>query len=143
MKKLYRSQNQRIVAGVCGGLGEYFEVDPVVIRLIWIIFIVFGGVGLLAYLLAWIIIPKPVIHDQVENSKINPPSVKEKDSSTGQLFWGILLIVIGILIIANQYFCIGFALHSLIRMFFRYFLPAILIALGIFVILQGTKSNKP
>jgi len=143
MKKLYRSQNQRILAGVCGGLGEYFEVDPVVIRLIWIIFIVFGGVGLIAYLLAWIIIPKPLILEQSENSKINPPSIKGNDSSTGQLFWGILLIVIGILIIANKCFCTGFALHSLIRMFFRYFLPAILIALGIFVILQGTKSNKP
>jgi phage shock protein C len=43
MKKLYRSQKQKIVAGVCGGIAEYFEIDPVLIRLIWIVLIVFGG----------------------------------------------------------------------------------------------------
>ncbi len=59
MKELKRSQTDRMVAGVCGGIGVYLGIDPNVIRLVWVVFTVFGvGLGLLAYLLAWIIIPE-------------------------------------------------------------------------------------
>ncbi|HZK10389.1 MAG TPA: aminotransferase class IV [Clostridia bacterium] len=57
MKKLYRSDDAKL-AGVCGGLGEYLQVDPNVIRILWIIFAAMGGSGILAYLLAALIIPK-------------------------------------------------------------------------------------
>ncbi len=58
MKKLYRSKKNRIIAGVCSGIGEYLEIDPTVIRVIWALFtIVSMGVGILAYLAAWVIIP--------------------------------------------------------------------------------------
>lgn len=59
MKNLYRSKRNRFVAGVCGGIGEYLEIDPTVIRVIWALFTIFSmGVGILAYLAAWIIIPE-------------------------------------------------------------------------------------
>ncbi|MDD1675301.1 MAG: PspC domain-containing protein [Methanomicrobiales archaeon] len=59
MKNLYRSKRNRVVAGVCGGIGEYLEIDPTVIRVIWALFTIFSmGVGILAYLAAWIIIPE-------------------------------------------------------------------------------------
>ena len=65
MKKLYRSNKNRVLAGVCGGLGEYFEVDPVFVRLIWVLASIFMGAGILgvlAYLIAAMIIPQnPVI----------------------------------------------------------------------------------
>lgn len=57
-KHLYRSLKNRKIAGVCGGLGEYLNIDPVIVRLAWIIFTLAGGAGLLAYILAWIIIPE-------------------------------------------------------------------------------------
>ena len=57
-KRLYRSRKDKIIAGVCGGIGEYFKIDPVIIRLLWILLIFAGGSGILAYLVAWIIIPK-------------------------------------------------------------------------------------
>lgn len=57
VKRLYRSKKDKVIAGVCGGIGEYLELDPVVIRLLWILFACFGGAGILAYLLAWLIIP--------------------------------------------------------------------------------------
>jgi phage shock protein C len=57
-KHLYRSLTNRKIAGVCGGLGEYLNIDPVIVRLAWIIFTLAGGAGLLAYILAWIIIPE-------------------------------------------------------------------------------------
>ena len=56
-KKLYRSEYNRIVAGVCAGLAEYLDVDPTIIRLIWVLFTLFVGSGVLVYILAVIIIP--------------------------------------------------------------------------------------
>jgi phage shock protein C len=59
MKELKRSRTNRMVAGVCGGIGEYLEIDPNVIRLVWVVITVLSvGAGLLAYLLAWLIIPE-------------------------------------------------------------------------------------
>jgi phage shock protein C len=57
-KKLYLSDTHRMIGGVCGGIGEYFDIDPTVIRVAWVIFALMGGAGLIAYLIAWIIIPR-------------------------------------------------------------------------------------
>ncbi|HII01685.1 TPA: PspC domain-containing protein [Methanosarcinaceae archaeon] len=57
MKKLYRSRNNRMIVGVCGGIGEYFDVDPTLVRLVRWLF-TFWGPGILAYLIAWSIIPE-------------------------------------------------------------------------------------
>lgn len=65
-KKLYKSSKNKVFAGVCGGLGEYLETDPVVIRLIWVLVSIFLGAGILgivAYIIAALIIPQnPVIN---------------------------------------------------------------------------------
>ena len=57
-KKLYRSRVDRRIAGVCGGLAVYFNVDPTIIRLIWVIFALTFGSGLLAYLICALVIPE-------------------------------------------------------------------------------------
>lgn len=65
-KRVYRSKNDKIITGVCGGIAEYFNVDPVLIRIItvllffaWIVFLPYNILfGLLPYIMAWIIIPK-------------------------------------------------------------------------------------
>lgn len=56
-KNLYRSEESRIIAGVAGGMGEYFEIDPTIVRLIFVLVTIFGGSGILVYLLLWIFIP--------------------------------------------------------------------------------------
>ncbi|MDL2311808.1 PspC domain-containing protein [Bacteroidales bacterium OttesenSCG-928-B11] len=56
-KKLYRSINDRKIAGVCGGLGEYFTIDPTIVRVLFVALLVLGGSGLLLYLLLWLIVP--------------------------------------------------------------------------------------
>lgn len=56
-KKLYRSERDKKLAGVCGGLADYLGVDVTIIRLIWALVAVFGGTGLVAYLIAALIIP--------------------------------------------------------------------------------------
>ncbi len=58
VKKLYRSAKNRVLGGVCGGLGDYLNVDPVLLRVLWAVFFFFGGMGLLAYIIAWIIMPE-------------------------------------------------------------------------------------
>lgn len=57
-KKLYRSNENRILFGVAGGLGEYFEVDPVWVRLALVVLALMGGPGLLAYLIMWLVVPR-------------------------------------------------------------------------------------
>lgn len=59
MKRLYRSGTERMLGGVCGGLGEHLDVDPSIIRLIWVVVTAFSlGIGLIVYIAAWIIIPE-------------------------------------------------------------------------------------
>ena len=58
-KKLLRSKKNRVIAGVCGGIGEYLGIDPTVIRLLWVLFTFLSvGAGLIAYIIAWILIPE-------------------------------------------------------------------------------------
>lgn len=59
IKRLYRSRKERVLAGVCGGIGQYLGIDPVIIRLLWVIFTLLSmGFGLLLYLAAWLIVPE-------------------------------------------------------------------------------------
>jgi phage shock protein C len=69
-KRLYRSEKDRIIAGVCGGIAEYFDVDPVLIRVLTVILFFAGMFGFLAYLVLWIIIPN--------ESEVVKPSKKKK-----------------------------------------------------------------
>jgi phage shock protein C len=57
-KKLYRSKKNRKIAGVCGGIAEYFDIDPIIIRLITLILVLSAGGGLIAYIIGWIIVPE-------------------------------------------------------------------------------------
>jgi len=57
-KKLYKSRENRMIDGVCGGIAEYFNIDPTIVRLGWVIFSLAGGSGVLAYIIALIIIPE-------------------------------------------------------------------------------------
>lgn len=57
-KKLMRLKKDRIIAGVCSGLGQYFDIDPVVFRLIFVLVVFAGGAGVLAYIILWIVLPE-------------------------------------------------------------------------------------
>ncbi|MBD9224583.1 MAG: PspC domain-containing protein [Clostridiales bacterium] len=57
-KKLYKSNTNKVIDGVCGGIGEYFNIDPTLVRLAWVVFCALGGSGLLAYIIMALIIPR-------------------------------------------------------------------------------------
>ncbi|HEV8166574.1 MAG TPA: PspC domain-containing protein [Actinomycetota bacterium] len=57
-RKLYRSKTDRKVAGVCGGLAQYFNIDPTLIRVLFVVLAILGGSGLVLYVALWIIVPR-------------------------------------------------------------------------------------
>jgi phage shock protein C len=66
-KKLYRSRTQRMIGGVCGGLAEYFNIDPTLMRLIFVFFALWVGGGVVAYIIMWLVVPEEPV------APINPP----------------------------------------------------------------------
>lgn len=57
-KKLYKSRDNKKLGGVCAGIGEYFDIDPTLVRLAWVFITLFAGAGLLAYIIAALVIPR-------------------------------------------------------------------------------------
>ena len=76
-RKLYRSQTDMRLGGVCGGLGEYLNVDPTVIRLLFVLLALTGGHGILLYIILWLIVPlKPaqtLVNEQAANVPTSAP----------------------------------------------------------------------
>lgn len=66
MKKLYRIQEGRKLAGVCGGVAEYLNIDPTVVRVIWALCCLWGGMGIVAYILCAVIMPEKPDHDIID-----------------------------------------------------------------------------
>ena len=58
MKKLYLSDTDKKIGGVCGGLAQYFDIDPIIVRIIWFVAAFFYGIGIIPYLAFWIIVPR-------------------------------------------------------------------------------------
>jgi phage shock protein PspC (stress-responsive transcriptional regulator) len=77
MKRLYRSRTDRMLAGVCGGIGQYLNIDPTLVRLAFVILAIWGGGGILAYLIAWIIIPE----EPLPEGSMTVPPVESKPAA--------------------------------------------------------------
>ena len=56
-KKLFRSETDKMIGGVCGGIAEYFSIDSTIVRLIFVLIVVYGGTGLVLYVILWIVMP--------------------------------------------------------------------------------------
>ena len=97
-KRLYRSRVNRMISGVCGGLGEYLNMDPVVIRIIFILLALFGGGGILLYLIGIFVIP-----ENPNQSPVSATKPKERTSSGHSAFWGWVLIILGALFLIPQF----------------------------------------
>jgi|SRR3989344_2066835 len=83
LNNLHRSETNRVIAGVCGGLAEYFNIDPTIIRILFIIVTVFGGSGILIYIILWLVIPsastsKTIPEDHIRENAAEMKSKAEK-----------------------------------------------------------------
>jgi phage shock protein C len=56
-KRLQRSRTEKMIGGVCGGLADYFSVDPTIVRVLWVLLTLLGGAGILLYVILWVIMP--------------------------------------------------------------------------------------
>ncbi len=115
---LYRSETNRVIAGVAGGLGEYFNIDPTIIRILFVLLTVFGGSGLVIYIVLWLIIPekssktqdsKDAIRNNIESMKETTQSfannIRSGDATkeNSKFWWAIIIIVLGFFFLLNNY----------------------------------------
>ena len=117
---LRRSRDDRVIGGVCGGLGRYLGVDPVLLRIAMVILAIAGGGGILIYLVAWVLIPP-------EREGEDLGSARPEGADTTRLIVGGALIAIGTILLLNLSFpALG-----------KYFWPLALIAVGVAVVIPG------
>ncbi|MBO8132102.1 MAG: PspC domain-containing protein [Candidatus Marinimicrobia bacterium] len=135
MRKLFRSSSNRVVAGVCGGLGEYLSIDPVIVRIIWILLLFFDCVGLVLYIIAWIIIPSEIkgVSEELKENKSKIETSSKKNSA--YLIIGITLVLLGVIFIARNYWVHDYIMYYL-QFIYNFIVPLGLIALGIFLIFK-------
>ncbi len=105
--RLYRSTTDKVIGGVCGGLANYLNIDPVIVRILFVLLAVFGGSGILVYIILWIVIPEQVYTFGTEESTTEPVKVEEvqeteKKRGKNTLIAGVLLIAFGLLILADR-----------------------------------------
>jgi phage shock protein PspC (stress-responsive transcriptional regulator) len=138
-KRLYRSRKNKVIAGVSGGLGEYLDVDPVLFRIAFIVAAFAGGVGILAYIIAWIIMPEEpreeTMSTPTEPSAPGPPHTepkREPPPGRGSIVGGLILIVLGLLFLGEN-FLPHFSLGD--------WWPLILVVIGIGLISKSVRSR--
>ena len=154
-KKLYRSRKDYMIAGVSGGIAEYFDIDSTLVRLLTVLVVLLGGAGVIAYIIAWIVIPKnpEQISDEVfeerenikekikkgtknviEEVKVHFESEEHshKSEKNRRILGGIIVIAIGLIFLLNGFFpWVGWG-----RLW-----PVILIAVGITIMMKAFKKK--
>ncbi|HXX62873.1 MAG TPA: PspC domain-containing protein [Bacteroidota bacterium] len=131
VRRLTKSRSDRMIDGVCGGVGEYFGLDSTLVRIAWVLLTLFGGVGIVLYILAMIIMPK---NPNAEAAAASPKVEREANSK----FWGILLIAVGgIWFLGNMGVPIW---HHWWWMAWDFVLPIVLILAGVAFMHGGRNS---
>jgi len=146
-KKWYRSRRNKMIGGVAGGLAEYFDIDPTIVRLLFVVGL-FMGAGFLAYIIMWIVVPEePYFNEtKTETNADNQDPVKEGNETPNAEqkneeqkvhkehrknrthFFGAILVILGVLLLVDNF----------VR--FEAFWPLLLILLGVGVLLNSRKS---
>ncbi len=146
-KKLYRSRTDKMIAGVCGGLAEYFNIDSTLVRLSAVALTLAGGSGILAYVIFWFVVPQrplnlsgvdsALAHDATASDAVEGESEVEENSeaNTAALFVGVLLTVLGFLFLVGNFI-------SLAWLSFGKLWPLVLIAIGILIVLKGSGRKQ-
>ncbi|MCT4599243.1 MAG: PspC domain-containing protein [Vallitalea sp.] len=103
-KRLYRSRDNQMISGVCGGFAEYLGIDPTIIRILFVIALFQWGFGILAYIICTIIIPVSPISNSNEYIYDNTNYSSSYNSKTTRIIIGIFLVVIGVISILEKLF---------------------------------------
>lgn len=142
-KKLYRSANDRIIAGVCGGLGKYFSIDPVIFRILFVLLTLLHGAGIIIYIIMIIVIrrendPRITDNDTIkEGIQDLGKETKEFVNNVRNRSWlsqrrnviGLIIVLIGFIALASNYFPMAW-------LDFRMIIIAGIILLGLYIIFK-------
>ena len=122
---LRRSREDHVLGGVCGGLGRYLGLDAVLLRLAFVLLLFAGGVGILIYVLAWIVIPEEQPGDELGEAHVHT------SGGAGGAF-GFLLVAIGAVLLV----------HAVVPDWIdhRYVWPVLVIVLGLVLMARGTRT---
>jgi len=142
MKRLYRSRTHKVIGGVAGGIGEYLDIDPVLARILFIVALFAGGVGFLAYIIAWIIIPEqprestmtmpPDTQQPTMPPQPQQPSKPEEAPRRGSIVGGLVLLVLGLLFLGQNF---------LADFNFGDWWPLILVAIGVGLLYKALRPS--
>jgi len=149
-KKLQRNQQDKMIAGVCSGLAEYFDVDVTWVRIAFVVAVLAGASGLLAYLVLWIAVPrKPYLPDYSQftadykvydpANSVNPylnTKPKKKDNGNGRLIAGAIFIFFGTFFLLNEFNLIPDWVE------FHNLWPLILIGMGIYTLSGAVNKDN-
>ena len=148
-KKLYRDEPRKVIAGVCAGLADYFSVDVTLVRLLFVLALIYHGGGTLAYIVLWIVMPKrigifnePVVDYTVQDENRSFQSFKTKkpfkNNRDVALIGGTVLILLGVFFLLDQLNMIPYWFD------FEQFWPVILVVIGLGLIFRSkTKTIEP
>lgn len=147
--RLYRSRTDSMVGGVCGGLGEYLNVDPILFRVLFVLALIIGGSGFLVYVILWIVIPEePVIPIKTENLNKEPMNdtnnqtdggfkmgeePKKPQKNDGNLWGGLILITLGGIFLIDRF---------VPRIEFGDLWPLILVVVGVILITKSYQQTR-
>lgn len=151
MERPFRSERDEIIGGVCGGLGPYLNVDPLVLRILFVVGAMLNGIGLIVYVLLWIFIPteETGYDDQEEVISQNVAKMLERIRTLGRdaqqalggtsarqdggaLLVGLAFIVLGVLVLMRNFGLLGWI---------RHLWPLVLIAIGALMLLDSIKGK--
>jgi phage shock protein C len=119
---LRRSSQDRVIAGVCGGLGHYLGVEPIMLRIVFVVLTIAGGSGVILYALCWLVIPAERPGEQLGPTRSLP-------GATGRILAGTALIALGSILLLDEIW----------PWFDRVIGPVTLIAIGVAVLVWGTR----
>jgi len=129
MKRIFRSEQDRILGGICGGIAQYFNVDSALIRIVWVIFTLFGGSGIIAYLIALLIIPA---------RRESAAKISENDANH-RTFWSLLLVAVGLVLLFQHGDLMGLLWHRFWSSGLNLIFSLTLIALGLYFLIERRK----
>jgi phage shock protein C len=95
-RRLVRTRDDRVIAGVCGGLGRYLNVDPVIIRIAAVLLVFAGGAGIILYVIGWIAIPEEPW------GAIEPTTREPRDQTSGAVALGLIFVGLGAVFLADE-----------------------------------------
>ncbi len=133
-KHLYRSRSNKTLAGICGGIAEYFGFDATIVRLLWVVLTLFGGSGILLYVIAYFVMP---VNPEYT---VQPPHSEKSDFTAGKVI-GIFLMFIGVLLLLDNLDIFSF--HSFWHESWEFVLPAIFVFAGIALLLRTERKEEP